>query len=205
MRKGSFSTSDSNLSASADEVTQIDNFFDVITKRRSIRKYKDIEIPDEHIIKMLEAARLAPSTNNTQPWQYIAVKDPETIGLLSLVAGGQKFIADAKAVIISLANKAASCCPGNPSMWHVQDTMIATEHIVLAATALGYGSCWVAMLDSRNSQSIAAVKQALRIPDTADIVALVTLGVPDEIPSPRSTKELSELSFSEAYGLSLKT
>ena len=205
MRKTSLSTSDSNLSATADEVTQIEKFFDVITKRRSIRKYKDIEIPDEHIIQMLEAARLAPSTNNTQPWQYVAVKDPETIGLLSLVAGGQKFIADAKVVIISLANKAASCCPGNPSMWHVQDTMIATEHLVLAATALGYGSCWVAMLDSRNSQSITAVKQALRIPDSADIVALVTLGVPDEIPPPRSTNELSKLAFSEAYGLSLKT
>ena len=205
MRKTSLSTSDSNLSGSADEVTQIENFFDVITKRRSIRKYKDIEIPDEHIIQMLEAARLAPSTNNTQPWQYVAVKDPETIGLLSLVAGGQKFIADAKAVIISLANKAASCCPGNPSMWHVQDTMIATEHLVLAATALGYGSCWVAMLDSRNNQSITAVKQALRIPESADIVALVTLGVPDEVPPPRSTNELSELAFSEAYGLGLKT
>jgi nitroreductase len=205
MRKTTLSTSDSNLSTREEEITQIENFFDVIRKRRSIRKYKDIEIPDEHIIQMLEAARLAPSTNNTQPWQYIAVKNPETIGLLSLVAGGQKFIADAKAVIISLANRAASCCPGNPSMWHIQDTMIATEHLVLAATALGYGSCWVAMLDSRNTQNIATVKQALRIPDTADIVALVTLGVPDEIPPPRSTKDLSELTFSEAYGLNLKT
>ncbi|MHA2222566.1 MAG: nitroreductase family protein, partial [Candidatus Thorarchaeota archaeon] len=127
----------------------------------------------------------------------------ETIGLLSLVAGKQKFIASAKAVIIALANKDASCCPGNPSMWHVQDTMIATEHVVLAATALGYGSCWVAMLDSRNSQNVGAVKQALRIPETAEIVALVTLGVPDEVPSPRSTHDLSELAFSEAYGISL--
>jgi nitroreductase len=203
MRKTSLSTSDGNLSAMAEDETHIENFFDVVTRRRSIRKYKDIKIPDEHIIQMLEAARLAPSTNNTQPWRFIAVKDPETIGLLSLVAGGQKFIANAKAVIIALANKAASCCPGNPSLWHVQDTMIATEHLVLAATALGYGSCWVAMLDSRNSQNIVAVKQALRIPEAADIVALVTLGVPDEVPSLRSTKELSEIAFSEAYGYSL--
>jgi len=203
MRKTSLSTSDSNLSAMAEDETHIENFFDVVTRRRSIRKYKDIEIPDEHIIQMLEAARLAPSTNNTQPWRFITVKDPETIGLLSLVAGGQKFIANAKAVIIALANKAASCCPGNPSLWHVQDTMIATEHLVLAATALGYGSCWVAMLDSRNSQNIVAVKQALRIPEATDIVALVTLGVPDEVPSLRSTKELSEIAFSEAYGYSL--
>lgn len=183
--------------------TQPESFFDVVTKRRSIRKYKDIEIPDEHLIQMVEAARLAPSTNNTQPWRFVIVKDPETIELLSLVAGRQKFIASAKAVIIALANRAASCCPGNPSMWHVQDTMIATEHVVLAATALGYGSCWVAMLDSRNSQNIAAVKQALRIPDTAEIVALVTLGVPDEVPTPRSTHDLSDVAFSEAYGISL--
>jgi nitroreductase len=201
MRRTSLSTSDGNRSVTVDQETRIENFFDVVDRRRSIRTYKDIQIPDEHITLMLEAARLAPSTNNTQPWRYIVVKKPETIGLLSLVAGGQKFIANAKAVIIALANKAASCCPGNPSLWHVQDTMIATEHLVLAATALGYGSCWIAMLDSRNSQNLAAVKQALRIPDTADIVALVTLGVPDEIPPPRSTKELSEIVFSEAYGL----
>ncbi|MFW9814217.1 MAG: nitroreductase family protein [Candidatus Thorarchaeota archaeon] len=178
-------------------------FFEIVTKRRSIRKYKDIEIPDEHIRQMIEAARLAPSTNNTQPWRFVVVKDPETIGLLSLVAGGQKFIASAKAVVIAIANKAASCCPGNPSMWHVQDTMIATEHVVLAATALGYGSCWVAMLDSRNSQHIVTIKQALRIPESADIVALVTLGVPDEVPSSKSTLTLDEIGFSEAYGFSL--
>ncbi|NHI90011.1 MAG: nitroreductase [Candidatus Thorarchaeota archaeon] len=181
---------------------QLENFFDVVTKRRSIRKYKDIEIPDEHIQTMLEAAQLAPSTNNSQPWRYVVVKEPETIKLLSLVAGRQKFIANAKAIIIAVANRAASCCPGNPSMWYVQDTMIATEHLVLAATALGYGSCWVAMLDSRNSQNIVAVKEALRIPEGADIVALVTLGVPDEVPSPRSTLELNEIGFSEAYGFS---
>ncbi|MDH4215066.1 MAG: nitroreductase family protein [Candidatus Odinarchaeota archaeon] len=202
MRKTSLSSTNRSFSTTAEEDTRVDNFFIVISRRRSIRKYKDIEIPDEHIIQMLEAARLAPSTNNTQPWQYIVVKDPDTIQLLSFVAGKQKFIADAKVVIIALANKATSCCPGNPSMWYVQDTMIATEHLVLAATALGYGSCWVAMLDSRNSQNIVAVKNALRIPESADIVALVTLGVPDEVPSLRSTKALNELAFSEAYGIS---
>lgn len=183
--------------------THLESFFDIVAKRRSIRKYKDIEIPDEHIHQMIEAAQLAPSTNNTQPWRFVVVKDPETIALLSQVAGRQEFIADAKAVVIALANRAASCCPGSPSMWHVQDTMIATEHLVLAATALGYGSCWVAMLDSRNSQNIIVVKEALRIPEAADIVALVTLGVPDEDPSPKSTLELSEIGFSEAYGFSL--
>ncbi|MFW9953736.1 MAG: nitroreductase family protein [Candidatus Thorarchaeota archaeon] len=177
------------------------DFFEVVQKRRSIRKYKDIEIPDEDITRMIEAAQLAPSTNNTQPWQFLVIKEPETIKLLSEVAGRQRFISDAKAVIMALANRGASCCPGNASMWYVQDTMIAAEHVVLAATALGYGSCWVAMLDSRHKESILDVKAALRIPDNVDIVALITLGVADEIPSPRSTKMIQQIAFSEVYGL----
>ena len=153
---------------------------------------------------MIEAARFAPSTNNSQPWQFLVVKEPETITLLSAVAGGQHFIAEAKAVVIALANRGSSCCPGNPSLWHVQDTMIATEHLVLAATALGYGSCWVAMLDSRNTYNMTQVKTALRIPDDVDIVALVTLGVSNEVPSPRSTNDIHQIAFSEAYGNSWK-
>lgn len=175
-------------------------FFQVVEKRRSIRKYKDVEIPDEDITQMIEAARLAPSTNNTQPWQFLVVKEPETIKLLSAVAGGQRFIVEANAVVMALANRSSSCCPGNPSMWHVQDTMIATEHLVLAATALGYGSCWVAMLDSRNTHNVARVKSALRIPDSVDIVALVTLGVSNEDPVPRSANSIQQIVFSEAYG-----
>ncbi len=183
----------------------LEDFFQVVENRRSIRKYKNIEIPDDDISRMIDAARMAPSTNNSQPWQFIVVKEPETIKLLSAIAGGQSFIADAKAVVMALANGGSSCCPGNPSMWHVQDTMIATEHIVLAATALGYGSCWVAMLDSRNTHDVALVKSTLRIPDNVDIVALVTLGVSDEVPSPRSTKDIHQIAFSEVYGKSLNS
>lgn len=180
------------------------DFFQVVRNRRSIREYKNIDIPDADIMKMIEAARLAPSTNNTQPWRYLIVKEPETIKLLSLVAGRQGFIAKAKAVVMALANRESSCCPNNPSMWYVQDTMIATEHLVLAATALGYGSCWVAMLDSRNTDDVGVVKAALRIPDNVDIVALVTLGIPNGEPTPRSTNALHQIAFSEAYGIPLR-
>jgi len=186
------------------ESSRDSGFFQVVKDRRSIRKYKDIEIPDADITTMIDAARLAPSTNNSQPWQYLIVKQPETIKLLSLVAGNQRFIADAKAVIMALANKASSCCPNNTSMWHVQDTMIATEHIVLAATALGYGSCWVAMLDSRHTEDIKVVKSALHIPDNVDIVALVTLGVPADDPIPSSKNSLNQIAFSEVYGIPLR-
>ncbi|MHA1902742.1 MAG: nitroreductase family protein [Candidatus Thorarchaeota archaeon] len=182
------------------DLKKSDEFFEVVEQRRSIRKYKEYDIPTEDLTKILEAARLAPSTNNTQPWRFVVVKDRDTINLLTLVAGNQKFIANANAIIIALADRGASCCPGNPSQWHVQDTMIAAEHVVLAATALGYGSCWVAMLDSRHSEDIEVVKNALRIPENMDIVSLVTLGIPDETPMPRVTMSLHEIAFTEAYG-----
>lgn len=177
-----------------------EEFFEVVERRRSIRKYKEFDIPVEDLTKILEAARLAPSTNNSQPWRFVVVKDRDTINLLSLVAGNQKFIANANAIIMALAERGASCCPGNPSQWHVLDTMIAAEHVVLAATALGYGSCWVAMLDSRHSEDIGVVKKTLRIPDDMEIVSLVTLGIPDEIPPPRQTNSLQGIAFAEAYG-----
>ncbi|MHA2397008.1 MAG: nitroreductase family protein [Candidatus Thorarchaeota archaeon] len=182
------------------ELKKSEEFFDVVEQRRSIRKYKEYDIPTEDLTKILEAARLAPSTNNSQPWRFVVVKDRDTINLLTLVAGNQKFIANANDIIMALADRGASCCPGNPSQWHVQDTMIAAEHVVLAATALGYGSCWVAMLDSRHGEDIEVVKNALRIPEDVDIVSLVTLGIPDETPAPRQTKSLQGIAFTETYG-----
>lgn len=175
-------------------------FFHVIGKRRSIRKYTKEKISDEHIRIILDAARVAPSTNNSQPWRFIVVKDQDTKELLTLAASNQRFIANASAIVVILGDRSASCCPSNPSQWHIQDTMIAAEHIVLAATALGYGSCWVAMLDARRKDDLEVLKTALHIPDGMEVVALVTLGVPNENPSARPRKELHEIAFSESFG-----
>lgn len=181
------------------EVTE--PFFEVIHKRRSIRRYKPYDIPDSDLEKILNAARLAPSTNNSQSWRFIVVKDPEVKALLGQPSP-QRFIADANAIIVVLGLQQTSCCPGNQARWHVQDPMIAAEHLVLAATALGYGSCWIATYESRPPEFIQQVKTELEIPENADIVVLVALGVPDENPSPRSRKPLGEIAFNEKYGYS---
>jgi len=179
------------------EVTE--PFFEVIQKRRSIRRYKPYDIPDSDLEKILNAARLAPSTNNSQSWRFIVVKDPEVKTLLGQPSP-QRFIANANAIIVVLGLRQTSCCPGNQARWHVQDPMIAAEHIVLAATALGYGSCWIAAYESRPPEFIQQVKTELEIPENADIVVLVAIGVPDEAPSPRPRKPLGEIAFNEKYG-----
>ncbi|MFX1319712.1 MAG: nitroreductase family protein [Promethearchaeota archaeon] len=180
------------------EVTK--DFFQVLQKRHSIRKYKSYDIPDSDLEKILQAARLAPSTNNSQSWRFIVVRDPETIKLLSQPSQ-QRFIANANAIIVVLGERQSSCCPGNQARWHLQDPMIATEHLVLAATALGYGTCWVAAYESRSVEFIQRIKTELEIPENADIIVLVAIGVPDEHPSSRSRKALEEIAFDGKYGI----
>jgi nitroreductase len=176
-------------------------FFEVIRKRRAIRKYREYDIPKDDLEKILEAARLAPSANNSQPWSFIVVKDQEMKQLLAKPSP-QKFIANANAVVVVLGDPSVSCCPR--ATWTTRDPMIATEHLVLAATALGYGTCWIANYESRPSEWIDEVKRALRIPDHLRIIILVAIGVPDEEPSLQPRKNLQEICFENVYGNPLK-
>ncbi|RLF04792.1 MAG: nitroreductase, partial [Thermoprotei archaeon] len=101
---------------------------EVIRKRRSIRAYKPEPIKEEDLRKILEAARLAPSARNLQPWYFIVVRDPELKRRLAEAAAGQMFIADASVIIVAISDPMAS------PKWHDKDVMIAMEHIILEAT-----------------------------------------------------------------------
>lgn len=111
--------------------------FEAIQSRRSVRKYKSDSIPSEDLHKILEAARLAPSAGNRQPWRFILVRDVEKKRALAGVANHQTFLVDAYAIVIAAAD------PEISEKWCDRDTMIAVEHMALAATALGYGTCWI--------------------------------------------------------------
>ena len=176
------------------------DFFDTIRRRRSIRKYTSDPIPLGHLKQMLEAARLAPSAGNYQPWKFVVVRDPTTRQQLAVAARRQNFLAGAAAIIVVCAdaNVYLPPPPREPGVLLVppcfeSDVMIAVEHLVLAATALGYGSCWVGAFNERD------VKQVLGIPMRLKVVALVALGVAAEAPQPLSRKPLSELVFFEKY------
>ncbi|MFX0087325.1 MAG: nitroreductase family protein [Candidatus Hodarchaeota archaeon] len=174
------------------------DLFQIIQQRRSIRKYKPGEIPEADLKKILDAARLAPSAENSQPWRFILVKDQKTKELLAQPTT-QSFISKANIIIVVLGDTSTSCCP-SAQTWTTHDPMIATEHLVLAATALGYGTCWIANYRSRSKVWIDEVKQVLKIPESMRIVVLVALGIPAENPKPRSRKNLQDISFDEIYG-----
>ncbi len=161
--------------------------FEAIKTRRSIRKYRPELVPEEKLEMILEAARLAPSAGNRQPWRFVVVQNVDRKKALAEVANNQAFLKDAAAIIVAVGDPEAS------ARWYEKDTMIALEHMVLAATALGYGTCWIGAFDED------AAKRLLRIPAKMKVVAILPIGVSSEKPAPKPRKELSEIFFKEEW------
>jgi len=137
---------------------------ETIKIRRSIRKYKPEAIPDEKLRKIFEAARLAPSAGNRQPWRFVVVQDADRKRALAKVANNHMFLADAAAIVVAVG------VPEISEKWHDKDVMIAGEHMVLAAAALGYGTCWIGAFNEQK------VKEILGVPDEIRVVELMPVG-----------------------------
>ncbi|MEO0109074.1 MAG: nitroreductase family protein [candidate division WOR-3 bacterium] len=163
-----------------------------IAERASRRQGRPI--PDEMLDRILEAARLAPSAKNIQPWKFIIVRDPIRIRELAQACNNQQFIAQAPVVICGCALEAVAYrgMGGYWNSWAV-DLAIAIEHIVLAATAEGLGTCWIGSFQE------AEVRRLLAIPEEVRIVALTPLGFPARVTPPRPRKALSEIVAPERW------
>jgi len=164
------------------------DILEAIRTRRSIRKFRPKPIQDEKLKMILEAGRLAPSAGNRQPWFFVVVKDLERKRTLAKAADNQMFIADAGVIIVALGDPEVS------PRWFRQDPMIALEHMVLVATGLGYGTCWIGAFNEDE------IKSLLRIPEKLKVIALLPIGFPNESPTPRERKKLKEFVFLEKYG-----
>lgn len=161
-------------------------FREVIEKRRSIRKYKSTNVSDEQVLRVLEAARIAPSAANRQPCHFIVVRDAE---VRKKLAGSQSWAANAPVIIVALGNTAVS-----PNWWQ-NDVGIAFEHIILAAANEGLGTCWMGSL-----QRDIEIKALLGIPEEMRVVAITPLGNPDEVPIYKQRKSLEEITSWGKWG-----
>ncbi len=141
--------------------------FEAIQKRRSIRAYESTPVPREKLEKILEAARLAPSASNIQPWHFIVVTDSEKRKTLSR-GRYAKFLKKSPVVIVGCGDQKAS------PEWYMVDVAIAMQNMVLTATSEGLGTCWVGSFDEDE------VKQLLKIPENFRVVALLAVGYPRE-------------------------
>lgn len=204
------------------------DFFEVVKRRRSVRKYTGEPVPLEDVKKMIEIATLAPSAHNTKPWRFVVVYNKETIEKLvnsvhkwmdevikspavpdDLKESYEKFrpyftfYADAPVVIVvcgdpfeSVPSKAVSLAfPEKAKASKVnsleQSVSAAVENLILAATAMGYGSCWA------TGPLLAAddMKKILNLPEEWEIFAIVPIGKPIREPRPKNPQPFEEVAI----------
>jgi nitroreductase len=164
--------------------------FEAIRGRRSIRKFTDESVNEEDLKKILESATLAPSAGNLQPWEFVVVKDQAIKNKLARAAYGQSFIAEAPVAIVVCANvprTSGHYGSRGASLYCIQDTAAATQNILLAAHALGYGTCWVGAFN----ESLAA--EAINAPEGVRPLAIIPIGRPAERPSPPPRTPLKKI------------
>ncbi len=185
---------------------------EAIKTRRSIREYSSRPVSQEHLDRVLEAARLAPSATNRQPWRFVLLTDPEIKKSLS-GAVPQRFVLEAPALFVCCLDRRAYTgnmvrkrmdelvqagaisresagyiynrkMPENasevalPAAAYI-DLGIAVQNMVIQATALGLGSCWVRLFNPQQFHEI------LKLPPEIEVVALLPLGYPEQSPPPR--------------------
>ncbi len=163
---------------------------DVILKRRSCRSFLADEVPEDDVKLLVESMRWAPSAGNMQPWRFYVVRDNTLKEKLVHAAFGQHFIAEAPVVFVVCAVPTESEVrygSRGRELYSIQDTACATMNLMLAATALGYGSCWVGAFDER------AVSNALNLHQSERAVAIVPVGKPKNIESPTPRKPAEKI------------
>ncbi len=163
-----------------------------IEKRHSIRSYKDEPVPEEKLLKVLEAARIAPSGRNSQSWKFIVVRDHERRQALGRASGGQPHVHSAPVIIAGVATDPASLMPCGIPAYPV-DLAIAIDHMTLAAVGLELGTCWIGAFSQDE------VKKILGVPENMKVVNLLTLGYPNEAGRPKTRKSLEEVICYEKY------
>ncbi len=159
--------------------------YDLIQKRRSVRKFLPRAVEREKIVKCLEAARLAPSACNAQPWRFIVVDDEGVKDKLGSSFGGiykiNAFCRQAPVLVVIISDRrrfmtamSRTCAAVGAALqrtrYYLMDIGIAGEHFVLQAEELGLGTCWVGWFNER------AIKRVLNIPRYEKVEGLIAMG-----------------------------
>lgn len=163
------------------------DLFEAIKTRRSVRFFQEKPVPLEHLLKIVDAGRLAPSGSNLQRREFIIITDKSILLRLNDVQP----VFDTGAAIGVIVDK---------TKYAVEDAAAAVENILLAATALGYGSCWI---EGTLIPHESWVKELLGIPKNKKLFALIPIGIPLTSGEQAPKKPLSEITHINRYGVKL--
>ena len=161
----------------------MENSLNLLKIRRSVRAFRDKSMPKKQLEKIVDAARFAPTARNVQPWEFVVVTDKNKLTELANLAENGRFIAQAAACIVVFSTD---------TKYFLEDGSAATCNILLAATALGIGSCWVAGDKKPYCQE---VNTLLNAPLGMKLISIVALGYPQnknvfKVMAKRELKEL---------------
>jgi len=168
-----------------------------IASRRSIRAFKPDQINDDVLTQVLEAAQAAPSAGNRQSREIIIVKDEAVRIALAEAAFNQLFIQEAPVDLVFCANPLKSqqrYGERGRDLYCILDTAASVQNVLLAAHALGLGSCWVGAFNEE------AVREAVGLPKDVRPITLIPLGYPAKQPEPTAGLSLAEFVHAECYG-----
>jgi len=160
---------------------------EAIRTRRSVRSFTANPVPREIIERIIDGARLAPSANNIQPWEFVVVTDQATRERIASLTDYGRFIADAPVCI-------AVFCKN--TRYYLEDGCAATENILIGARALGLSSCWVAGDKKRYAGEISKI---LGVPGSHKLISLLALGYSSVKASAYGKRELDEVTHWEKF------
>ncbi|MEE8469830.1 MAG: nitroreductase family protein [Dehalococcoidia bacterium] len=159
---------------------------DAIKDRRSIRRFALRQVEEWKLDAALDAARWAPSSKNSQPWEFIIVRDRDVLERIADEAVYGKHIASAPLAVAFVTDPSKSA-------WHEIDGAIATQNFTLAAWSVGLGTCWTGTMNREKAKDI------LGIPPDKNLLTILPVGYPSEAGSTRR-EEVSALLHLERYG-----
>jgi len=168
------------------------DLFETIATRYSVRGYRPDPIDDETLAQVLEAARRAPTAANRQPFRVVVVHTKGREDELLRVYGRPWFV-QAPLVLAMVAVPAEAWRRMDGKPYDEVDAAIAMDHLVLAATALGLGTCWIAAFDPD------AAREVLGLPDDVEPIALTPLGLPDKPSAATGRRPLDDLVHYERW------
>lgn len=153
-----------------------------ITERYSCRAYSDKPVGEEEVAEIVEAGMRAPSGMNVRPWHIVVVRDDRLRGELADVHQYAGFCAQSPVVFVVCGDAVAS------DHWWLEDCAAVTENMLLQATELGLGTCWIGIRgsDERGYDREATVRQLLGIPDHIRVSALISCGYPASAGKPKA-------------------
>ncbi len=161
-------------------------FSELIRSRYSVRSYKPDPVEAEKLERVLDAARLAPTAANRQPFRLIVVPTQGREAELSRVYKSEWFV-EAPLVICACGVPVESWSRWDGKTFTEVDVAIALDHLILAAANEGLGACWIAAFDED------AAREVFKIPDGWDPICLTTLGYPNDQGRPKNRKELADI------------